>query len=57
MNSQTTGQVAEELGTTERRVQTLIRDGKMPRPPKVRGKCAWERRHKDKLREVLARNP
>ena len=56
MGEMTTGQVAELLGTSEPRLQQLIRFKKMPRPKKIRGKRVWVKRDVEAARMALSRN-
>lgn len=56
MPAMTTGQLAAALGTTEARLQELIRYGKLSRPPKVRGKRQWPKKNQDEARIALERN-
>lgn len=53
MDTLTTGQVAAQLGTSEPRLQELIRHGKVPRPCKVRGKRVWSKKDVENARRAL----
>lgn len=56
MEGKTTGQVAEMLGTTEARIQELIRYRKLSKPEKVRGKRRWGPKDIERARVCLERN-
>lgn len=57
MAGKTTGEVAEMLGTTEVRLNELIRHGKIARPEKVGGKRRWAKKDIDLARVAVAQNP
>jgi len=57
MAGKTTGEVAEMLGTSEVRLNELIRHGKIVRPEKVGGKRRWAKKDIDLAREAVAQNP
>ena len=57
MGTQTTGEVARELGTIEPRLTKLLRHAKIPKPTKgPDGKYAWSKKDKENARAALARN-
>lgn len=56
MNYKSTGQVADELGTNEPRIQALIRRKKLPPPARIGSQRAWTPEDIERLRAVLVRN-
>lgn len=52
----TTGQVAVRLGTSEVRINQLVRHGKIVPPPKLGPWRRWTPEKIEELRLVLARN-